>query len=139
LFFGGVTSGAPRETADSREKRVDAGITVGHELEGDPVADGRKLRADPGAVAQASGDARQRLAVFNGNAINMRVLENDSCRNAARRRDLRERRGKAVVPTVLLETGAHSRNDYMDGVDTFVRQRRTSATLHACATQPRGT
>ena len=76
LLLGGIAGGAAREVRRPRQDGADAGIAAGGgRFDDHPVADGGKIRAPRGIVAQPAGHAREALAVRRHHAVDVRVLE----------------------------------------------------------------
>src|SRR5688572_21128572 len=102
-------------------------------------------------VTKAPRHTRQEFLLPRRDAIDMGMFENDPPGYTPRRPLLREGRGKPFVPPQLFKRG-HLMNAVLNPISSFsiqfsiqrsafsiARVRSTSATLHAWATQPRGT
>src|SRR4051794_33734586 len=84
LLLGRVTRGAPGKPAGPRKNRADPRVAVrDHGVERDPVADGGKVGARRGFVAQPAGDARERLAPVREHPVDVRMLVADAGGNQA--------------------------------------------------------
>ena len=142
----------------ARRRRARGGSTATQS----PTA-GKSARAAR-LVPQPARHAREPLPVRRHHAVDVRVLEADARRARAPRRAMRrERLGEARRSSRARRDGhrqASERAEFIDRADgrtatrvraarrpstraacrsaVFSRQRSTSATLHACAMQPRG-
>ena len=150
LLLGGIAGGAAREPAEARQHGADARVAAGcAALEHHPVADRREIGAAVGGVTQPPGDAREALARRRQHAIDVRVLEADPRRARypparMRRERRRETRSSSRDRQSSRSSGTGTVLDRaLDACRSavyvsFSQQRSTSATLQACATQPRG-